>query len=207
MCGESVNPTSPHTFYFHIEKRYKHCADTIQTVCTVLFRFGRRTHGTKIQRFSGNRKTLDPDAEVLASLHHFPGGGGALQHCRPDLHCQRRLPRLLRQRGQYGRLPADCGRAGHRGHDRGRGLRLRLHLLGRRPQGRRPPQHRQRNRSLPGEQPPADGRLSFGDGTDPDLLRRQGKRGDLRLREGILFLDCPWHALLHVWPGHEPHPH
>ena len=71
-----------------------------------------------IQRFSGNSKTLDPDAQVLASLHHLAGGGGALQHRRPDLHCQCRLSRLLRQCGQHGCLPADHGRAGRGGHDR-----------------------------------------------------------------------------------------
>ena len=27
-------------------------------------------------------------AEVRRSLHHLPVGGGALQHCGPDLHCQ-----------------------------------------------------------------------------------------------------------------------
>ncbi len=39
VCGESVNPTSLHTFYFDIEKRYKHCADTIRRSAPCLFLF------------------------------------------------------------------------------------------------------------------------------------------------------------------------
>lgn len=83
-------------------------------------------YGT-FQRFSGNGACGAAYGPLRRSLRDLPAGGGPVQHRGPDLHCQRRLSGVLRQRRQHGGVPPDGGGPGHRRDGGGRLLRLCQH--------------------------------------------------------------------------------
>ena len=88
------------------------------------FAFGRKIGGKHeripVQFLSRRAAGRRADAQILAAVHPVAARRRAVQHRRPALHRQRELPRLLRQRGQQRRVPADGHRARHRHHDRRR---------------------------------------------------------------------------------------
>ena len=180
-----------------------------RAACAVFLPLGGKIGGKHeripVQFLSRRAAGRRADAQILAAMHPVAARRRAVQHRRPALHRQRELPRLLRQRGQQRRVPADGHRARHRHHDRRRLLRLCQHPPRRGGAGAGAPQRRQRHRAHAHRQRCAHGGVPHFHGSDPDGVRRDGQRRDVRPLARILLLDRARHPVLHVRAGDEPH--
>ena len=141
------------------------------------------------------------------ALHHFASGRRALQHRRSDLYRKRKLPRLLRQRGQHGRVPADRRGAGDCRYGRRRLLRVRQHGARSKRKRQGAQKRRQRGRDDGRGERRSDGGLSRLCRRHHCHVRRHGQRRDVPLFAGVFFLYHARDPVLHVRTGHEPrHP-
>ena len=99
----------------------------------------------RITKLSCRGKTRRADAQIFCSVYHIAARRSAVQYRRSDIYRQRRLSRLLRQRGEHRRFSSDRDRARRRRLYRGRMLRYGKRSARRRKGGQGAPLVRQRD--------------------------------------------------------------
>ena len=156
---------------------------------------------------AGNTAAGAPHAALRRAVHDLSGRGGAVQHGRSGVHCERARLGQRRQRSNDGRLSADGRGAGDCGHARRRLLRVCQPDAWRRETGGCPPRRRRNGNGQCPRGACPDGGIPAVPGHAADVVRRARQCRDIREGAGIFLLDCLGRAAVRLWAGNEPgHP-
>ena len=134
----------------------------------------------------------------LMRVHNLPACRCALQHCRSDFHCKRRLSRLFWQCGKLDRISADGHRPCNSNNDRRRLRRIRQHSSRCKGLSKSAQEHWKFGSSDRRFKHCSNGNLLDFCRPNYNRFRRHGQRRSLQAVKGIFLLDFARRSVLYV---------